>query len=101
MKATGIIRRIDDLGRVAIPRDIRRNLRINYGDAFEIYINESNGVVFQKCNIDPMESGLQAAVESAQYNREELPERVRKAIEDAAKIYSEFKKESDYQPDVW
>ena len=36
MRATGIIRRIDDLGRVVIPKEVRKNLNIREGDAFEI-----------------------------------------------------------------
>lgn len=40
MKATGILRRMDDLGRVVIPKEIRRNLRIHEGDALEIYTDE-------------------------------------------------------------
>lgn len=49
MKATGIIRRIDDLGRVVIPREVRRSLGIREGDAFEIFTTEDRrGVVFQK-----------------------------------------------------
>ena len=40
MKATGIIRRIDDLGRIVIPKEIRKNLKINKGDSLEIYVNE-------------------------------------------------------------
>ena len=48
MKATGIIRRIDDLGRVVIPRDIRKNLGIREGDPLEIYVDElTNSVCFQ------------------------------------------------------
>ena len=39
MKATGIVRRIDDLGRVVIPKEIRRTLRIREGDPLEIYLN--------------------------------------------------------------
>ena len=45
MKATGIIRRIDDLGRIVIPRDIRKNLGIREGDPLEIYIDELTGSV--------------------------------------------------------
>lgn len=45
MKATGIIRRIDDLGRVAIPKEIRRHVGIKAGDALEIYTTEQ-GVTF-------------------------------------------------------
>ena len=47
MKATGIIRRIDDLGRVVIPREIRRSLKIREGDPLEILI-EKNCVSFKK-----------------------------------------------------
>ena len=47
MKATGIVRRIDDLGRVVIPKEIRRTLNIREGDALEIYTTD-DGVVFRK-----------------------------------------------------
>ena len=47
MKATGIVRRIDDLGRVVIPREIRRTLKIREGDPLEILI-EKNCVCFKK-----------------------------------------------------
>ena len=47
MKATGIIRRIDELGRVVIPREIRRSLKIREGDPLEILI-EKNCVCFKK-----------------------------------------------------
>ena len=47
MKATGIVRRIDDLGRVVIPKEIRRALNIREGDALEIYTTD-DGVVFHK-----------------------------------------------------
>lgn len=40
MKATGIVRRIDDLGRVVIPKELRRNLKIRDGDPLEIYVND-------------------------------------------------------------
>lgn len=48
MKATGMIRRIDDLGRVVIPKEIRRSLRIQEGDPFEIYLDERDSVVFRR-----------------------------------------------------
>lgn len=47
MKATGIIRRIDDLGRVVIPKEIRRNCNIREGEPLEIFL-EDGGVVFKK-----------------------------------------------------
>ena len=51
MKATGIIRRIDDLGRVVIPKEIRRTCNIREGDPLEISL-EDGGVVFKKYNPD-------------------------------------------------
>ncbi|MCH4238780.1 MAG: AbrB/MazE/SpoVT family DNA-binding domain-containing protein [Oscillospiraceae bacterium] len=48
MKATGIVRRIDDLGRVVIPKEIRRTLRIREGDALEIFTDNQGGVIFKK-----------------------------------------------------
>ena len=48
MKATGIVRRIDDLGRVVIPKEIRRTLRIREGDPLEIYTDTEGGVIFKK-----------------------------------------------------
>ena len=48
MKATGIVRRIDDLGRVVIPKEIRRTMRIREGDPLEIYTEKDGGVIFRK-----------------------------------------------------
>ncbi len=48
MKATGIVRRIDDLGRVVIPKEIRRTLRIREGDPLEIYTDSNGEVIFKK-----------------------------------------------------
>lgn len=48
MKATGIVRRIDDLGRVVIPKEIRRTMRIREGDPLEIYTENDGEVIFKK-----------------------------------------------------
>lgn len=48
MKATGIVRRIDDLGRVVIPKEIRRVLRIREGDPLEIYTSKNGEVILKK-----------------------------------------------------
>lgn len=48
MKATGIIRRIDDLGRVVIPRELRRALKIKEGDPLEIFTTREGCIVLQK-----------------------------------------------------
>ncbi|MBO5340656.1 MAG: AbrB/MazE/SpoVT family DNA-binding domain-containing protein, partial [Oscillospiraceae bacterium] len=51
MKATGIVRRIDDLGRVVIPKEIRRTMRIREGDPLEIYTDKEGGVIFKKYSL--------------------------------------------------
>ena len=48
MKATGIVRRIDDLGRVVIPKEIRRVLRLREGDPLEIFTEKDGEVIFKK-----------------------------------------------------
>ncbi|MBE6591295.1 MAG: AbrB/MazE/SpoVT family DNA-binding domain-containing protein [Ruminococcaceae bacterium] len=48
MKATGIVRRIDDLGRVVIPKEIRRTMRIREGDPLEIFTDHDGEVIFKK-----------------------------------------------------
>ena len=48
MKATGIVRRIDDLGRVVIPKEIRRTMRIREGTPLEIYTDREGEVIFKK-----------------------------------------------------
>ena len=48
MRATGIVRRIDELGRVVIPKEIRRTLRIREGDPLEIYTDRDGEVILKK-----------------------------------------------------
>ena len=62
MKATGIIRRIDGLGRVVIPREVRMSLGIREGDAFEIFMTEDRqGVIFQKYSFNtPVAAALKS-----------------------------------------
>lgn len=48
MKATGIVRRIDDLGRVVIPKEIRRTLHIKESDPLEIFTDKDGAVIFKK-----------------------------------------------------
>ena len=63
MKATGSVRRIDDLGRVVIPKEIRRTMRIREGDPLEIYTGPNEEVVFKKYS--PVGEMSQFAVEYA------------------------------------
>lgn len=70
MKATGIIRRIDDLGRIVIPKEIRRNMDIREGDPMEIYLDGDNRVVFEKYNsgLLPFIHNLADRVEDNEYD---------------------------------
>lgn len=54
MKATGIVRRIDELGRIVIPKEIRRTMRIRNGDPLEIFTDREGGILLRKYS--PMES---------------------------------------------
>ena len=61
MKATGIVRRVDDLGRIVIPKEIRRTLKIREGDPLEIYTEKDGGVIFRKYS--PMGDMLEFAAQ--------------------------------------
>jgi stage V sporulation protein T len=50
MKATGIVRRIDDLGRIVIPKEIRRTIRVKEGDPLEIYVDREGSIILKKYN---------------------------------------------------
>lgn len=47
MKSTGIVRRLDDLGRIVIPREIRKSLKLMEGDALELFV-ENNSLILKK-----------------------------------------------------
>lgn len=77
MRATGIIRRIDDLGRVVIPKEVRRQMKINVGDPLEIYTDRDGCVIFKKYQNDelaPLGEGIIEAlraqgITASVYNR--------------------------------
>lgn len=60
MKATGIVRRIDDLGRIVIPKEIRKTMHVREGDPLELYICE-NGIMFRKYKQDIADDLLRLA----------------------------------------
>ena len=68
MKATGIVRRIDDLGRVVIPKEIRRTMRIREGDPLEIYTDNNGEVIFKKYsrlkNWQPLPASMRKCLQS-------------------------------------
>lgn len=63
MKATGIVRRIDDLGRIIIPKEIRRSMGIREGDPLEMYIEENGGLVLMSYHSEAS-SKLRAVAEN-------------------------------------
>ena len=58
MKATGIVRRIDDLGRIVIPKEIRRNIGIREGEAMELFL-DGNNIVFSKYKVSEEDLALE------------------------------------------
>jgi len=64
MKTTGVVRRIDELGRVVIPKEIRKNLRIKNGDSLEIFLNDEDIVLKKYSPIETLENILENYVES-------------------------------------
>ena len=68
MKAIGIIRRIDDLGRIVIPKELRRTLGIKEGDALEMVATNNNGVFIQKCGEADEEEPTPKGVELSEGN---------------------------------
>lgn len=70
MKATGIIRRMDDLGRVVIPKEIRRNVGIREGDPLEIFLHE-DGVCFKKYTTNKLEKVYDAFRDLADFAEDE------------------------------
>ena len=79
MKATGIIRRIDDLGRVVIPKEICRNAGIREGDPLEIFMHE-DCVCFKKYNVNKLEKISDAIRELADWAEDEGDLRMRTMV---------------------
>ena len=71
MKATGIVRRVDDLGRIVIPKEIRRTLRIREGDPLEIYTDTQGEVIFKKYS--PIGEMTDSAVQYAEVLAKDCP----------------------------
>lgn len=82
MKATGIIRRVDDLGRIVIPKEVRRQMNIREGDPLEVFTTHDGCICFKKYGISLVEEveGLREQV-SDYYDNREVEELLRKAAE--------------------
>ena len=70
MKETGIVRRVDDLGRVVIPKEIRRNLGIHEDDPLEIFLHE-DCICFRKYSTDKLEKVYDAFKDLVDFAEEE------------------------------
>lgn len=92
MKATGIIRRIDDLGRVVIPKEIRRNLGIREGDPLEIFLHE-DCVCFKKYIPNKLEKVSDAFKELADFAEDEGGLRLRTKVSELQEEVEERLKE--------
>ena len=100
MKATGIVRRIDDLGRVVIPKEIRRNCRIREGDPLEILMEQVDGqpvICFRKYETGFMNSltALADTIDDEMMNSATNEQRneVRKYFNEIAKILKEWEED--------
>ena len=63
LKSTGIIRRIDELGRIVIPKEIRRNLKIRDGENLEIYVEQNSIILKKHSKIKNFQSNLKKIIE--------------------------------------
>lgn len=61
MKPTGIVRRIDELGRIVIPKEIRRTCNLREGDPMGIYLGEDGAIILQKYDTEPEITALRTA----------------------------------------
>lgn len=64
MKTTGIIRRIDELGRIVIPKEIRKNMRIKNGDSLEIFVDDDSIMLKKYSPIESIEDSAKKIIES-------------------------------------
>lgn len=97
MKATGILRRVDDLGRVVIPKEIRRTLKIREGEPLEIFTDTANGMPcvcfmkysenFQNDLKDFTDKIVEEMTDVGEFG---FAERFRNAMDAAAEILKEF-----------
>ena len=98
MKVTGIVRRIDDLGRIIIPKEIRRTLGVREGEPLEIYLDKTSDGHPMVCLVkysttfenDLANLTAQIANGMDDCGEYELSDKFREAIKEAAKILKEF-----------
>lgn len=80
MKSTNIVRRIDELGRVVIPKEIRKQVRISDGDPLEIFLSDDGAVCFKPYQEKPL-TNEEILDRFEEMSREEKAELIKKMIE--------------------
>lgn len=95
MKATGIVRRVDDLGRIVIPKEIRRQLGVSEGTPMELFVKDGK-VIFQKYNTSECVMERIKELQNALYEDEAMfgNEKVRKAEEHIKALKEIFKEKN-------
>ena len=97
MKTTGIVRRVDDLGRVVIPKEMRDLLNVNYGDPVEMVLGEHGTIVLRKFAVDgellSCVSALKNAVTSFENNiPTSIYDKLMSSISDISKLVKDVGK---------
>lgn len=90
MKATGIVRKIDDLGRIVIPKEIRRSVGIKERDALELYTTEEGICLIPYFGEVSLRNRIERIVNDCNFSEEDN-EKYRKAISELKKIVDELK----------
>ena len=95
MKATGIVRRVDDLGRIVIPKEIRRSLGIREGDPLEIFLDEQGGIVLKPYVLDVgrmLENAIDMVAKALEYDERYEAKEVIDKLEAAEELWRELEK---------
>ena len=93
MKSTGVVRRIDELGRIVIPKEIRKNFRIKEGENLEIFINDNETIIIE---INYIENNVNVIAEQDSDN-EELISILNNALTDEAISKLQMMKPGQYK----
>jgi AbrB family transcriptional regulator (stage V sporulation protein T) len=95
MKATGIVRRVDDLGRIVIPKEIRRTICIKEGDPMELYLDEEGGIVLKPYVLDVgrvLENAIDMVARVLEYDERYEAKEVIDKLEAAEELWRELEK---------
>ena len=95
MKATGIVRSVDDLGRIVIPKEIRRTICIKEGDPIELYLDEEGGIVLKPYVLNVgrvLENAIDMVAKALEYDERYEAKEVIDKLEAAEELWRELEK---------